>query len=99
MIVQRWFYFPKPGRRVDLVELMQAEIHRFSSPHLHAVRLYAYPTGNSAQVSQELEFENHEESEKFWAAWQADPGAPAFFEKYDELVSRYWTTEHWDLIE
>ena len=99
MLVQRWFYYPKPGHMGEMLDLIQAEIQRFSSPRVQASRLYSNPTGNSAPVAMELEFESHAEAEKFWTDWVADPGSAAWLEKHDEIAARYWTVEEWALAE
>jgi hypothetical protein len=99
MLVQRFFYYPKPGHNTEMLDLLQAELQRFPSPHLHASRLYSYPTGNSASFAIEFEFESRDEAEKFWTGWMADPGAVAWFEKHDEIATRYWTVEEWSLTE
>jgi hypothetical protein len=46
MIVERGFFYPKPGRRGDLVKLIKAEMQRFPAPH--AVRLYSGRVGLSS---------------------------------------------------
>ena len=97
MIVQRVSYYPKLGCMGKLVRLTRAEMQRFPAPH--AGRLYGIDLGCSAPVAMELEFENYDEREKFWAAWFADPGSGAYIEKAKELVGRMWAAEMWALKE
>ena len=97
MIVERMFHYPKPGRRSDLVKLLKADKQQFPPPH--GSRVYSHNTGCSAPVSQDFEFESHEERGKFWADWWVDPGTSAFLEKYNKISNRYYTNELWTLEE
>ena len=99
MIAERLFHYPKPGRLIELRDLIQTEMQRFSSPLLHAGRLYSHDIGCSSPISVEFEFESHSEREKYWADWQADPGTPAFMEKYMEMIGHFWKDETWVLEE
>ena len=97
MIVERFFFYPKPGRWGDLAALMKAEIQRYPGPHAH--RLYSRDIGSGGSMCEEFEFESYGEREKFWADWHADSGTPAFNEEYYELVVRTHTNELWTLEE
>ena len=96
MIVERIFQYPKPGCGDDLVELIKAEGQRFSSPHLHAVRIYSGDIGCSAPISQEFEFESYEERGQFWRDWENARGAD-FGKEWAPLVSQTFSRETWNL--
>ena len=97
MIVVRYFHYARSGRREELVELIRAEIQGHPGPH--AVRLYSCEFGCSAPVTSEIEYESLEESNRYRADFVADPGTATYREKYNEMVSRHWTSELWNLVE
>jgi hypothetical protein len=99
MIVDRLVLSAKPGRELELVELIKAERARFPSPH--DTRLYFWPRGHPmSQVVYEVEFESYAESESFWAEWNADPETATFYEKlYELLTESGFSDETWTLAE
>ena len=101
MIVERLFHHPTPGpgRYSEFQELLKEEIQRVSSPHLHAVHLYADDIGCSAPFAQDLEFDSLAQRDKFWEGYFADPEGRAFRKKYFGLIDRYNTSEIWNIVE
>jgi hypothetical protein len=63
MIVERWTWKAKPGRRDQLIELVKHWVEHFGL----TPRVCSHDWGNWDTVSSDLEFETDEGRQKFWA--------------------------------
>ena len=95
MIVQRFNYTAKSGRRMEAVELVRAEMERLGGTH----RIYLGEIGPRNDIAVELEFEGLGEMEAFWSEWFATPESAAFMKKWDDLLEAHRTNEIWILVE
>ena len=99
MIVERNIMSVKPGRVVEMLELIK-EINE-SHPTPHAVRVYAWPIGSSSeQVVAEYEYESGAEADRHTNEWLATPAGASQLKRWYELLSDIGhSKEHWTLIE
>jgi hypothetical protein len=98
MIVQRSSYVAKPGNRREMVEILKA-LHKLD-PHPHPTyRIYVQITGSVDVIQQEIEFEDQEAREKFWAAAFSIPEVAPYLKRWAELRDSGETTELLRLVE
>ena len=97
MIVQRRIWAVKPRCLEEAEALTMALLERF--PHPHARRVYVPKIAPHDTLALEIEFQNLEELEAYWAALPASPGFPEFLEKWFDLRDRGGTNEIWTLVE
>ena len=81
MIVVRQEFRAKPGCRREAIEVLQ-EMWKLVDPIPH--RIYQGITGPRHTIYQELEFEDWEQREKWWA--ESDPKTAPLREKWRALI-------------
>jgi hypothetical protein len=98
MIVQRHTIVARPGNRDEMVEILQA-LWKLTPHPTPTYRIYL-PMGSLDVIQQEIEFEDFEAQEKFWAAaaWSMPEGAP-YRKKWNELRDSGVTVELLGLVE
>jgi hypothetical protein len=97
MLAYRWTWIVKHGAMEELRELLQAEAKRFSPDYAKA-RVYT-PDLSPNVIVYELTVENEEARRRFFEQYNATPGAPAFWEKWNSGVERQIATERWTVTE
>ena len=97
MIVQRMVFETKPGRREEMVEILQ-DIWKLMD-HPPTYRIYRTITGQFNEVFMEIEFEDFEQYEKFWADAVSHPERPPLIEKWFTVVDSGSSTEFLTLVE
>ena len=97
MIVDRRTYFVKRGCEAALVELLK-EVIEESTSYTHSYRIYTPNVSTYGVVIVEWEFKDLQEMQASWDAWEANPAAPAFFEKFFELTNLGGGGEVWNLV-
>ena len=97
MIVQRMTWVAKPGNKAEMVEILQA-LWKLGPHPTPAHRIYVH-MGSGDVVQQEIEFEDFEAREKFWADAMSMPEAAPYFQKWNELRDSGQTSELLRLVE
>ena len=94
MIVERMQFRRKPGSVDEAIEIMQ-EMWKLIDPIPH--RIYRGITGPHATIYQELEFENFEQREKWWA--DTGPKIAPLMDKWRALTETGGSQELLRLVE
>jgi hypothetical protein len=79
----------KPGRLMEMIELLKAERERIGGTS----RIYSYLYGPRDVMVNELTFETEQERQKFWDEWRVQPEAAEFLERFDRLRESGGTSE------
>ena len=94
MIVERMQFRRKPGRVDEAIEIMQ-EMWKLIDPIPH--RIYQGITGPYDTIYQELEFEDFEQREKWWA--DTGPKIAPLMDKWRALTETRGNSELLRLVE
>ena len=97
MIVQRMTFVAKPGCRDKMLEILQDLWKTGDRPPTH--RIYVSISGPLNAIQQEIEFEDFEAREKFWADAMSAPGVEPLLKKLIELEDTGATSEFLRLVE
>jgi hypothetical protein len=90
MIVERRTYKAKLGKLMDLVALNKQERDRIGmSSHVYT----SLVGGAGGRMVMDLPFEDEAAREEFWKEWNARPEAPAFTQKWNELIENDFSIE------
>jgi hypothetical protein len=79
-----------------VVKLLKEETEA-NTPFTHSYRIYTPSIGPRDVVVVEWEYENLQEMQACWDAWNSERGTPEFFEKWDALTERGGHRETWGL--
>ncbi len=82
-MIARFTSVVKPSRGNEAVEMLQDFWKRIDLPFTH--RIYEPITGSFQEVFQEIEFEDFEQYEKFWADVGSNPEWPQWQEKWHTI--------------
>ncbi len=95
MIAHRRIFQARPGRQMELVDLVRAgSEYGFPEPP-HGRRVYWAHISSYNQVILEIDFESHAELEAYWDEWRSSPGAEEFGKKFYELTGSGGGAEIW----
>jgi hypothetical protein len=97
MIVQRVTYAIKPGSQSKMAEILKDLWKVQDDPPTH--RIYLTITGDREVIQQEVEFEDFDAQEKFWAGAESRPGVAPLLEKWAELRDTGSTNQFLRLVE
>jgi NIPSNAP protein len=97
MIVQRSKYTLKPGRGREGLEIIQKSWQLVDHPPAH--RIYQTISGQANVIFQEIEFEDFEHREKFWAHFFSMPGLAPLMEPWHTVVETSQSNEFLTLVE
>ena len=97
MLAYRSTWVMNRGCMQEALELFTAEAKRYSPDYAKA-RVYTPDISRNVLVY-ELVVENEAAHDKFFADFNATPGAEAFWEKWHELSERSTGTERWTVTE
>ncbi len=75
-------FVTKPGRRDEMVQILQELWKLWDHPPTY--RIYLPITGPFHVIHQEIEFEDFEARDKFWAEGTSKPGFAPLMEKWHE---------------
>jgi hypothetical protein len=93
MIVNRRTFVVKQGREHKAIELLKGAVT--GHPHPHPGRVYRPQLGPFNVLVLEIEFENLEDYERYFAEFRASPGQAEFMEKWFELTKEGGANEIW----
>ena len=97
MIVEKRVYRPKQRSQEALVEMIK-EGHTMLDFPL-TFRIYTPDIAPWGAIVHEIEFKDLAEREEFWEEWFASEKAPAFIERWFELVENGGKGEIWNLAD
>lgn len=97
MLAYRTTWLVKQGQMVKALQLLVAEGERVKHKGI-VIHVYTPEISPWVLVFEEI-VENVEAHDKWWAEYNQDPKAPAFWAKWDEVVERSLGTERWNLTE
>ena len=97
MIVQRMTFVTMPGRRAERMQILQELWKLWDDPPTY--RIYLPITGPSGIIHQDIEFEDFEAREKFWAEAASLPGFAPLMKKWNESSDTSGTNELLSLVE
>ena len=95
MIVERMTFKEKPGRTAEAVKMLQ-DSWKWPGLPMITHRIYRTISGKFDEIIQELEFEDFEARDKFWADV---PWSPEFMEKWVALGDSGGSREFLTLVE
>ena len=97
MLAYRWTWLIKRGRMQEALELCETELRSFKRDYVK--HRYYTPSISPHVFVYEMVVESDEAKDKWFAEFNATPGADAFWEKWDSLAERWVSTELWNVTE
>ena len=91
MIVERRTYHVKPFCQQEAADFVMQVGEQIAFPH--AYRVYIPIVGLGNVIYHELEFENFEERQAFWADFFARPEMHGWIKKWEELIESGFSNE------
>lgn len=97
MLVNRRTWVVKRGCMQKAVALAVAAWEQFDQPHVR--RFYVPDIAPFDTLVLEIEFEDLEDYQKFWAEWAARPETAEAQGKFDDVTETGGSNEIWTLVE
>jgi hypothetical protein len=97
MLAYRTTWLVKERRMQEALEVLSAEIERVRTGG-HVVRVYT-PSISPNVLVFEMDSETEEAHDTFWAEYNQDPQAAAFWQKWHEVTERSLGSDRWKLAE
>lgn len=99
MIINRITVIAHWGQDNALARMQIDETKRFASPLLKSWRVCQPLFGTMGLIVLELEFENREACDKFWADWWATPGSESFMAETAKLIREGVSNEIFNVVD